>query len=609
MKTFSMLILFFVVTNLIDVTEVKADIVNPKQTYTYEMMQRDIKLLEEKYPQLISTKIIGKSEYGRNIYAVSLGTGRSTVLINGSHHGREWLTTNLNMHMIDQYAQAFTNNQSIGGYSARTVLTNSTIWFVPMVNPDGVSLQQKGLSAIPSSEHAALLKMNNGSRDFRSWKANGKGIDLNRQYNAGWAQIKGPTRPTYMNFKGYSPQSASEVKAMVQFTHEVDPEMSIAYHSSGEILFWNYLQTGSRYQRDLAYARQVGKMTSYSLVFPGPNPSGGGMTDWFIQEFKRPGFTPELGKYAGATHLPISAYDRVWQQNQQIGLYAAHEGHKLFQKRVDGLATAQVKSSQLLANDLVRMSRIRSNEDLVLSQEFLNEYQLLRRQIRRTEDTIENANKSRQAWLNDQLDYAEGRMLQVASVIDAVNVSADLKKATDDLQLFIASETLNDESVAAYHFLSSEIRRQERAIGRVYGANDRSIMNNAFVLPAKIKREAMIFEVTLYELYNRAEEQLAAGNLEEVERELSLSDRIERRAIEIKAAGNELHPGQYPDLKAMQDALAQWELDLIQRLELAKTPLADDVSSASLDEGEKEIVEENIEVIEESTEQQEEINE
>ena len=156
-------------------------VVNPNQTYTYTKMVKDINKLEKAYPDLINVKIVGKSEYGRNIYAVSLGKGESTVSINGSHHAREWITTNVNMNMIDKYANAYQKNANIDGYNTKNILNHTTIWFIPMVNPDGVTLQQTGLKYFPQKEHAKLIKKNNGRKDFKRWKANAKGVDLNRQ--------------------------------------------------------------------------------------------------------------------------------------------------------------------------------------------------------------------------------------------------------------------------------------------------------------------------------------------------------------------------------------------------------------------------------------------
>ncbi|MCF6138840.1 stalk domain-containing protein [Pseudalkalibacillus berkeleyi] len=308
-----------------------ADTVDPYQTYTYNEMVRDIKALKKKYPALISYKVIGKSEWGNDIYAVSLGTGKAEIFINGSHHAREWLTTNLNMYMIDQYAQAYYGNKSIGGYNVKSTLSKTKIWFVPMVNPDGVTLQQEGLNAFPQSYHDDLLQMNYWSRDFTRWKANGKGVDLNRQYNADWANIKNNTgHPSWKNYKGEAPHTADEAKTIVNFTHEIDPEVAVAYHSAGKILFWNFHQSGSRYDRDHQFAKKIGSMTGYRLIYPGPNPSGGGYTDWFISKFKRPGITVEIGNYPGERHLPIYEFGPTWQQNKAVGLYAAKKGYDLY---------------------------------------------------------------------------------------------------------------------------------------------------------------------------------------------------------------------------------------------------------------------------------------
>jgi murein tripeptide amidase MpaA len=338
-KTFKHLIASFVVILFISFAFIceqgKAEkIVSTSSTYTYAEMVADIKALQKNYPHLITYKSIGKSEYGRDIYAVSLGSGNSTVFINGSHHAREWITTILNMDMIEQYANAAAKGINIGNYDARKILDETTIWFVPMVNPDGVILQQFGLSSFPDSVHGSLIVMNEGSTNFKRWKANAKGVDLNRQYDAGWPTIaNNPGYPKWSHYKGTAPHSAAETKAIVQFIKAIDPEMTNAYHSSGEILYWKYKQPTERLHRDYVYAKKISDYTGYRLVMPGPNPSGGGLTDWFIEKYKRPGFTPELGNYAGNTHVPLSDYPKIWNQNRYVGLYMAQEGYKLYLAR------------------------------------------------------------------------------------------------------------------------------------------------------------------------------------------------------------------------------------------------------------------------------------
>ncbi len=306
------------------------NIVYPNQVYTYNIMENDIKELANRYPDIIKYKSIGKSEMGKDIYAVSLGTGKTTIFINGAHHGREWISTVISMQMIEEYAKAYKNNSSIDGYKAKEILSNTTIWFVPMVNPDGVTLQQKGLSAFPKSIHSDLIAMNKGRTDFSSWKANIHGVDLNRQYDADWENIKDNVgKPYYQMFKGNAPSTASEVKSIINFTYEIKPEIAVAYHSSGRILYWNFHQNTYNYNRDHVIAKQIGKMTGYSLVYPGPNPSGGGYTDWFLITFNKPAFTPELAPWLFENSPPISVFANEWERNKAVGLYLAEEGHKL----------------------------------------------------------------------------------------------------------------------------------------------------------------------------------------------------------------------------------------------------------------------------------------
>ncbi|WP_338788266.1 M14 family zinc carboxypeptidase [Metabacillus sp. FJAT-53654] len=307
--------------------------VNPNQTYTYEEMTADIKNLGMAYPELITYKSLGKTPFGREMWAVGVGRGDATLFINSSHHAREWLTTNIAMEMIDQYSESYVNNSKIDGYSARSLLNEVTIWFVPMVNPDGVTLQQSGLNAFPSWTHQSLIKMNNGSKNFKRWKANAQGIDLNRQYPAGW-ELKSGLTNSYMNYPGKRALEAPEAAKLAAFTYWVDPEITVSYHSSGRTLFWNYKVKKGNYDRDYTIAKKVGNMTGYSLVMPTSTPSGSGYKDWFIETFDRPGLTPEISYYVPNTNPPISVFPEEWRRNKAVGLYLAQESDKLWEKKV-----------------------------------------------------------------------------------------------------------------------------------------------------------------------------------------------------------------------------------------------------------------------------------
>lgn len=297
-------------------------IVNPRIIYTYQQLTNDITCIEEQYPDLCVVDIIGESVDRRSIYALKLGNGPNKILINGAHHAREWLTTTLLMDMIESYCLAASTDKCFGLYHVKDILKQVTLWFIPMVNPDGVTLVQKGVDSFLNKKD--LLEWNSNDDDFTTWKANSKGVDLNRQYPADWEQIDNdPGQPAPMNFKGYLPLSEPEVKAVYQFVQRHHFDIAVAYHSSGEEIFWKYKSTGQQAQNALRIAHLVSNKTGYQLIYPTGNPSGGGFTDWFISYFKRPALTIEIAPLIGPRPVPIIYYDKIWNENKEVPLELA----------------------------------------------------------------------------------------------------------------------------------------------------------------------------------------------------------------------------------------------------------------------------------------------
>lgn len=305
-------------------TRVAKDLVNSATVYTYDQMVKDLTSLQNLYPGHVKTKIIGKSVDQRNIYAVKLGTGKKEIFLNSSHHAREHMTTNVLMEMLDQYALAYATNQTYEGYQIKDILDDTSIWFVPMVNPDGVTLVQKGYQT--AKNPSEVLRLNNYSKDFSSWKANIRGVDLNRQYPADWANIRNTAiSPGYMNYKGLAPLTEPEVKAIYEFTNQHQFKTTVAYHSSGEIIYWHYKNPSSTYWRDQQIAKNVGNITGYTLISPSINPSGGGYKDWFILDKKMPSLTIEISPYTNQKPVPMKYWNSIWQENKTVGIYLAKE--------------------------------------------------------------------------------------------------------------------------------------------------------------------------------------------------------------------------------------------------------------------------------------------
>ncbi|XQY92576.1 M14 family zinc carboxypeptidase [Metabacillus sp. HB246100] len=289
--------------------------------YTYESLTKELRQLASK--DEIEVKIIGKSEFDRNLYAVRLGHGKKNVLITGSHHGREWLSTHIIMNMIHTYVDAYQSKDSLRGHSLN-IVDRVSIWFVPMVNPDGVTIQQKGVNELPYVLQEILFDMNNGDENYKRWKANGLGVDLNRQYPAGWETIQGsPRNACYSHYKGKNPLEAKEARALATFTNEINPMASLAYHTSGREIYWYYYNELDNLERDLLLVDTISTVTGYDIAYPPATAFGGGYTDWFIKTFKKPALTLELSYLVEETNPPLSVLREEWERNKEVGLLLA----------------------------------------------------------------------------------------------------------------------------------------------------------------------------------------------------------------------------------------------------------------------------------------------
>lgn len=138
-----------------------------------------------------------------------------------------------------------------------------------------------------------------------------------------------PTTPSWQNYKGKAPFQANEAKALRDFTNRIQPEIAISYHSSGRVLFWHFHNKKVNYARDYHLAKTLSQITGYALIGARTNPAGKGYTDWFIQQFSKPAFTPELAPYVGDRHVPLSYFPEIWKRNDSVGLWAAAESYDM----------------------------------------------------------------------------------------------------------------------------------------------------------------------------------------------------------------------------------------------------------------------------------------
>lgn len=259
-----------------------------------------------------SLTYLGRSLRGKNIPILILGDPKAKIkiLYVAAHHASEWICTSLLLRFSAEICAMAYGQKNIYGINPATLLTSRCIIMIPMLNPDGVEIHQNGISD-KDPMRVRLLEMNK-SDNFRNWKANGRGVDLNHNYNASFDEYKkieaslGISGGANAKYSGEYPESEPETALLCNLVRYLQITSAITLHTQGEVIY--YTSKGRAPRRSEVIARTLSRMTGYSIEEPEGSACFGGMTDWFIQKLEKPCFTIECG--IGENPLPLSdAFD------------------------------------------------------------------------------------------------------------------------------------------------------------------------------------------------------------------------------------------------------------------------------------------------------------
>lgn len=234
--------------------------------------------------------LVARSILSRPIYCYRIGETESCVLIVAAHHALESITTNLAFMLID-YILGNSENGNIKGMDCKLLLSKFRFMILPCLNPDGVELRFHGASESPLYERQ--MRMSDG--DFSCWQANARGVDLNHNYEFGFAEYKAIERekhilPGATLYSGEYPESEPETRGLANLVRTLMPRAVVSLHTQGEEIFYR-----PRVQRSARIAERLASLTGYSVSIPEGTAAYGGLAD-YSGSLGIPSFTIEVGK-------------------------------------------------------------------------------------------------------------------------------------------------------------------------------------------------------------------------------------------------------------------------------------------------------------------------
>ena len=293
---------------------------------TSSFCEQTILELVRTYP-FLRTEVLTETAQGRSLRTLVIGNGKRKVIYSAGWHANEWITVPVLLRFVEEFAEALKNGGEIFGVNAGDLAAKTTIYTVPMVNPDGVDLVTGVIEPGQKSyENAKEIADNFPAIPFpEGWKANLNGVDLNLQFPAGWLRAReikftqGFNRPAPRDFVGRAPLNQRESRAMAGYTEYIAPELVLAYHSQGKEIYWSFMDYEVPGARELG--EEFARISGYTLTEPSEISSYAGYKDWFIKVFRKPGYTIEVG--SGTNPLPLSQFDEIYRDNLGILVKAA----------------------------------------------------------------------------------------------------------------------------------------------------------------------------------------------------------------------------------------------------------------------------------------------
>ncbi|PHR57041.1 MAG: peptidase [Arcobacter sp.] len=177
---------------------------------------------QKKYPNIFRVEVIGKTWEERDIVVVTVSKDLQTadakpgLFYTGTIHAREWIGIEL-AKGFGKYILEHIDYDPV----LNEALSRATLYMVPCANPDGFEF---------SRTHFSFWRKN------RRQNADGTfGVDLNRNFNVGYAPSKNTSSNVY---SGPNPFSEPETLALKNYAED-HPNITIAldYHSQGNVFF------------------------------------------------------------------------------------------------------------------------------------------------------------------------------------------------------------------------------------------------------------------------------------------------------------------------------------------------------------------------------------
>ena len=317
------------------------DIIEDSASYTTSMIYEDVVELMYKYSDVLSVDILGYSEFGQGIPLLKIEDSsfhgdKKPVLFVANIHAREFYSSKFLMKFTNHFLMSL-SNESCTYKEASKYLKEYSFYIIPLANPDGLKIAQQDWDGI--EQHRVEIDKIKRIGPYSDWKANGKGIDLNNNFDDGNFHLKHgrlfEENPASQGHKGDYPGQAIEAKLIQDFVDSIRPLITLSFHTKGDILFWADKGTHQKFKGlDTKLNKKVSNKCGLIMARVSQNPKeyAAGLENYVRAKIDAIGVCVELSKpnNKDAQHPPEKFLELVWHKCKNLPLIYLNEFSRLY---------------------------------------------------------------------------------------------------------------------------------------------------------------------------------------------------------------------------------------------------------------------------------------
>jgi len=256
--------------------------------HTFGEMEDELHGVAKEYPNLATLSVGKRSFEDRPIYVMELTAKSSKAkkvnyLVTGTHHAREWISTEVALEWIQHLVKGYGKDSKV-----TTLLDTSVFVVVPMLNPDG-------------GVHSRIREWMWRKNRRKAKKALFRGVDNNRNYPHMFGGGGSSGFSASQTYRGEEPLTEAENQLVIELTEKYKFTASVSLHSYGELVIWPWGYTYAVASNDHVvfekYGNEMGRIMGHKpMQASGLYIASGVYEDTLYANYGVLAYTFELGR-------------------------------------------------------------------------------------------------------------------------------------------------------------------------------------------------------------------------------------------------------------------------------------------------------------------------